>query len=763
MTKKFGETQARRPNQLNDEGLFHLRNSRDNALQAAREAVRDTTRLTRLITILNDPGPLAYILDRSLSTLSELFLADIVILLDPVGTGSFSPLSAIGLPENIIGIPFSDDANSFVRRLLHDGEPILSENVETDDKVIDKHLLDLGVKTIVWLPVNDNHSIRGALILARCRPEPFSYLDVGLLKTMAYRIGRTLIESQRGIQSDKIVQSSREINRYLDFQKITTEALHTFPEIVSADASALVLKSEDSNLYCAGQKGLFDDCFSTILKFAEHLLTCSSLKEGEPYIRDNISEELTSISLTCQNNPPVKAVLAVPLHSKNEIQGVLFAFRFSAIACNFISSQIASLYAEQLSAALENANLYQKVHRELNERKRLEKEQRQWERQQQQIQKANSLSSMAGGIAHHFNNQLGVVIGNLELALDDLPGNSEITENLFAAMKGALKAAEVSELMLTYLGQTYSSTTQLDITELCHKSMPLLQAAAPIGMQLKISAPAPAITANANANQIQQVLTNLVTNAYEACQEQQGVVEISVTSLSADDIPDKNRFPVEWYPQDSHYACIGVSDNGTGLATDDIDKIFDPFFSSKFAGRGLGLPVVLGVAKGHNGAIVVQTSAKGSNFTVYLPQSEEHFHKKEDSPNRHFSNLAGQTILLVEDEHLVRKVAASMLESLGFKVITAQDGDEAVEIFTKQQKNIDAVLCDLSMPRMDGWQTLKALRKMAPEIPVVLSSGHDEYSATLSGSNPLRDEIFLHKPYQKKELKHALSCALISP
>ena len=744
--------------QMGAEDLLQLRAARDVAVQAAREAVRDTTRLTRLLTILHDPGPLTHLLDRVLSTLSELFLADIVVLLDPVGTGSFSPLAAIGLPEDILQLPFSNEEGSYIKRLMQTGEPLCIENADADPK-IDFQLRDLGAETVLGLPVDGSHTARGVMILARCRPDPFVDADVALLRTMSYRIGRTLIEAQRSDQFEKIVKSGREIGRHLDLAAVTAEAVGMLPPLVRADASALMLSDPAGTLSCAAQTGLHPWCTAAVGRLAEHLITSSLLEEGEPYRTTDMGATLSQLSLTSLNLLPVRALLAIPIYRKDSIHGIVFALRFTAIGFNSGASQIAMIYAEQISAALENARLYQAVHNELAERKRLEEEQRKWERQQQQLQKAESLNRMAGAIAHHFNNMLGAVIGNLELAVMDLPPESPL-ELLNQALKASHRAAEVSSLMLTYLGQSVGKRELLDLSDLCRSSLPILQVGMGKDVVLETDVSSPGPTINANANQIQQVLRNLVTNAFESIGDAQGTIYLRIRTVSPADIPVAHRSPIDWQPGTDAFACIELQDSGSGMSAREIDQIFDPFFSTKFTGRGLGLPVVLGIVRAHQGLITVEsTRGQGSIFKVFFPLSSEQVPPRPCAAVKSPEMRPGGMVLLVDDEDMVRKMAATMLGRIGYRVIEARDGVEAVALFRQHQGGIGAVLCDLTMPRMDGWETLAALREIEPGVPIILASGYSE-AQVMQGEHPEPPQAFLHKPYQSADLRAALALAL---
>ncbi len=397
---------------------------------------------------------------------------------------------------------------------------------------------------------------------------------------------------------------------------------------------------------------------------------------------------------------------------------------------------------------------------DISERKRIEKENARLEEKNSQLQKAESLGVMAGAIAHHFNNQLGVVIGNLEMALEDLQTGLLPAEGLNNAMLAAHKAAEVSGQMLTYLGQGTDSRTPLDLSEVCRQRLPLLQAAAPKGIILHLDVPAAAPIINASAIQIQQLLTNLVTNAWEATHEEHGTIDLAVKTVSPEVISAAYRFPIGWQAENLAYGCLSVKDAGLGIVSDDIDKLFDPFFSSKFSGRGLGLSVVLGIVKGHGGVITVESEkGHGSTFRIFFPILAEGIAQQAPLATPSSITGTGGTVLLVEDEEMMRNVAETMLERLGCKVFSAQNGVEALEVFRNHADEINVVLSDLAMPRMDGWETLVALRLIDPELPVILTSGHDE-SEVIDAKRHELPQVFLHKPYRLGDLRDALTTAM---
>ena len=264
--------------------------------------------------------------------------------------------------------------------------------------------------------------------------------------------------------------------------------------------------------------------------------------------------------------------------------------------------------------------------RDITQRKKMEAQNR-------QLQKAESLRCMAGAIAHHFNNQLGAVMANLDLAMMDLSQGASAHAKIAAAMKSSHKAAEMSGLMLAYLGQSFDKHEPLDLSETCRQMLPKLQLLMSADVVLDADLPSPGPVIMANATQIQQLVTNLTTNALEAFGEGRGAIHLCVKTAFAEDIPTGHHFPLDWQPQNYAYASLEVTDAGCGIEEKDIEKLFDPFFSTKFAGRGMGLAVVLGIVRVHSGVVMVESEqGRGSTFRVFLPMSEEAIRQPNTAP-----------------------------------------------------------------------------------------------------------------------------------
>ena len=258
--------------------------------------------------------------------------------------------------------------------------------------------------------------------------------------------------------------------------------------------------------------------------------------------------------------------------------------------------------------------------RDITNRKQAEAERKRLADENRHLQKTESLRLLAGAIAHHFNNHLHSVMLGIELAMHETSGHAGSHKELGLTLQAARKAAELSKLMLTYLGQTATTLELLDFAAICHQGLAALRPGLPPSVTLKTDLPSPGPTIHAGANQIEMVLANLVTNAAEARGDAGGVIRVSLKTVAAAKIAAAHRFPVGAQPTAPVYACLKVADTGCGIKEQDFDKIFDPFFTSKFLGRGMGLAVVLGIVRAHNGIITVESEpGRGSVFRVFLP------------------------------------------------------------------------------------------------------------------------------------------------
>ena len=374
-------------------------------------------------------------------------------------------------------------------------------------------------------------------------------------------------------------------------------------------------------------------------------------------------------------------------------------------------------------------------------------------------QKLESLGVMAGGIAHDFNNLLQSILGNMELALLKLDADSESKKNISKAINSAMRAAHLTNLMLTYAGKGFVIKKDLNLNDLVRENVEMLKTAAStsVSLELSLSAELPCIIAG--EAQIQQVVMNLITNAAESIIGQQGHITITTGVLDCDqDYLSASLLDVK--PDPGRYVYLEVKDNGCGMSEETIKRLFDPFFTTKFAGRGLGMSAVMGIVKSHRGTLFVNSKpGAGTTFRVLFPVSETALPaqvKESIAPpvktcTSLESTLSG-VALVVDDEKSVLRTCAKMARLIGFNVITANDGIDAVAKYREHADEIDVVLMDLTMPNMDGLTAMGEIYRISPDIKVILASGfnEEELNERLTSKPP---SGFIRKPYSIKTLE----------
>ena len=367
-------------------------------------------------------------------------------------------------------------------------------------------------------------------------------------------------------------------------------------------------------------------------------------------------------------------------------------------------------------------------------------------------QKLESLGVLAGGIAHDFNNLLGSIITNSEFALMELPNQSPAYGVVETIKTVANRAAQIVRQMMAYAGEEGPVFQSVNLSQLVREMVQLLKVSISKGAILHVQLAENLPSVRANAAQIQQVVLNLVVNASEAIGDGEGVISLTVARCPA------GHRGAPAFAQDG---CVRleISDTGCGM-TDEIQaRIFDPFFSTKFAGRGLGLSVVQGIVRGHDGAInVASAPGGGSRFEVLLPCTCAPARDGNGLPVSAAAprgmSLAGN-VLVVEDEGPLRLAVSMMLRKRGLAVIEADNGRSAVELFRTNTPKIDVVLLDLTLPGLSGPDVLGELRRIQPAIQVIVTSAYSrEYVWKMLGGQPRCH--FIRKPYQLTELMDLL-------
>jgi two-component system CheB/CheR fusion protein len=387
------------------------------------------------------------------------------------------------------------------------------------------------------------------------------------------------------------------------------------------------------------------------------------------------------------------------------------------------------------------------------ERHRAEKER--LTRKLQETQRLESLGVLAGGIAHDFNNILTAILGFTELIEMLRPDDEPLRTYVEKIRLSSRRAADLCDQMLAYSGKGRFRVKRADLSALVRDSAPLLEAmvSKKSHVRYELAAGLPAI--DVDVTQLRQVLTNMVLNASEALAAGGGsiVVRTGVMHASAEYLKDAQ---VGGVPE-GRYVFLEICDDGIGMTPETQSRIFDPFFTTKFAGRGLGLAAVLGIVRGHHGALRLDSEpGKGSTFRFLLPVKGEPVTSLTAPSAAAGATRAGEgTVLVVDDEPDVRAVLRGILEQLGFQVEEASNGKEGLERLFAHLDEIDLVLLDLTMPELGGVDTFHAMRKLRPDLDIVLMSGYDEEESMRSLP---RDDLagFLRKPFVMSELTENL-------
>ena len=376
------------------------------------------------------------------------------------------------------------------------------------------------------------------------------------------------------------------------------------------------------------------------------------------------------------------------------------------------------------------------------------------ETQVRKAQKVESLGTLAGTVAHDFNNLLVAILGNADLGARRLRNGHDPEPCLSNIREAAQRAGTLCRQFLAYSGRERSVRVPQDLNEVVRRMTQLMQAAVSSRIELafRLSDDLPLI--DGDDSQLGQVVMNLITNAAEAIGPNHGRISIR-TKVAMIDSDQPGFLPRS--PPPGRHAVIEVSDNGRGMGPKTRSMAFDPFFTSKQNGHGLGLSAVLGIVRSHCGAIRVHsTLGKGTTFTVVFPLPRARKRTPVPATRQRRLTPGFGTVLVVDDERGVRQLACEVLREEGYRAVEADNGDLALRLLTEQGEAIRAVLLDVTMPRRDGLSTLRELRRNRPNLPVILSSGR---GIPIDGS---RDQHlrFLSKPYPIESLLLAVEDAI---
>jgi PAS domain S-box-containing protein len=388
---------------------------------------------------------------------------------------------------------------------------------------------------------------------------------------------------------------------------------------------------------------------------------------------------------------------------------------------------------------------------DITEQYNLEKEKFELERQLLQTQKLESIGVLTGGIAHNFNNLLMAIIGNLDLAMLRMIDMNTDISLLNNAMDGARRAADLTSKMLTYSGKGILNLHSINLNESITANYNLFRSSINSLIEIKFECDDNLPDIKADSDQINQILMNLIINSSEAIGDNPGLITIKSGIMNCNkEYLEKTKLDIVQAP--GKYIFIEVTDTGCGMNNEILERIFDPFYSTKFLGRGLGMPAVMGIIKVHKGAIIVDSIVdSGTTIRVLFPYQTEVIVDfpsviNDASTSNNAEIVQCDTILIADDDINIRNICKEILETIGYKTLIAENGSEAVELYKQNRNNVCCVLLDLTMPIMDGVEALREIRIINNNAVVILSSGYNESEALRRLKND-KPTGFIQKPY----------------
>ncbi len=406
-----------------------------------------------------------------------------------------------------------------------------------------------------------------------------------------------------------------------------------------------------------------------------------------------------------------------------------------------------------LYATLEMAIYKGKVEKE---RKQAEKDRAKLEDQLRQSQKMESIGTLAGGIAHEFNNILGIIVGNTELALNDVPEWNQARHNLGEVMKASLRARDVVKQILDFSRQRKQESKPIRITPVWEESLKLLRASIPTTVEILQNFSAHDDTIRGDTAQIRQILMNLCANAAHAMREKGGVLEVSLENI------ELNQDAPALHPDltAGNYVLLTVSDTGHGIAPEIVGRIFDPYFTTKKVGEGtgMGLSVALGIVSNHGGAIRVESGrGQGSTFQVFLPLLPEEANLESEVEAETIMPLlkGNERVLFVDDEKALTDLAERVLSHCGYHVTVRTSSVEALEAFRAEPDKFDLVVTDMTMPNMTGMDLSQELLRLRPDISIILCTGFSDM-VTEEKAKQMGIKAFVMKPVALRKIAQTI-------
>ncbi len=648
-------------------------------------------------------------------------------------------------------------------RALEEERAIAADDAQGDPRTseyLHGYLLPKGITSMLDAPIRARGKVVGVLCFEsvgrkrRWTPDELQFAssvaDIAAVKLETFELLKTREELQYRLSFEQLLLSvaNKFINAPIqNIRGTINEALRTLGQFVGVDRVYTYRFDPDgqtisnTNEWCA--PGIDHKIHERQrLPVTSFPYTIAKIRRGETVFIpdfDSLPKE-AEIDKRYFNYFGVVSLVWVPLMEEGKPFG--FAGFTSATGKKAWTPESVALL-KLVGATL--VNMYARE-RASQERERAVEERYEMEQRMQQAQKLESLGMLAGGIAHDFNNLLMGMLGNAALLLLELPKESRARDRLEQIKRTAERAAELTNQLLAYAGKGSFATAPVNLGEVIEELIEMLGPMISPRARVSLALSTRLAPLEGDATHLRQVLMNLITNASDALGENSG--EITIKTGSRYFSEEELRRGQTGAPLPAgNYVFVEVADTGCGIAPENLQRMFDPFFTTKSTGRGLGLAAVHGIIRGHRGTVLVESElGRGTTFRVLFPEPERVPGTAPVEERTETDLPITGAMLVIDDEELSRAVIEEMLQQLGCDVLTAASGEEGIEIAKARSEAICGVLLDMTMPGLDGIETLETLQKVLPDVPVFFMSGYSEKDAmaNFTGSGVAG---FLQKPF----------------
>ena len=568
---------------------------------------------------------------------------------------------------------------------------------------------------------------------------------------MALREQRSMLDIYRTLGREKLeaaIEMGSIVNSTLNFVEVLAIIMEHVNRLTGSVASTLMLRDSKSDelVFSVPTGPKANNLMDIRIPPGEGIAGWVAKNEKPLLIPDAEKDPRFYPGIDKISGLKTKSILCVPLKAKSKLIGVLEVInKKNGTQFTEEDSLLLSIFSGQAAMAIENARLYEELKAQYDEERLLQ-------RRVTESEKLKALGQMASGVAHDFNNILSAIMGYAEIALFDLPEKNESKRSIEQVLAASHRAKDLVKQILAFSRQSDLEPRPIKISPIVNEALKLLRASIPATIEIKQNIQMESGMLLGDPTQIHRVLMNLCTNAHHALGEKGGVIEVSLTQ---EELGEKD-VSIHLNLKPGHYMKLSVRDNGQGIDQDALERLFEPYFTTKDKGMGtgMGLAVVHGIVTGLGGAVAVKSEpGKGSCFDVILPRMDLEIESAEES----FEPIStgNEHILFVDDEEALAELGKGMLERLGYHVECRTSPLDALEAFRANPHKFNIVITDMTMPNMTGDDLSKELLRIRPDIPIILCTGFSA-SITEKKAKAIGIREFALKPYVMRDLSKTI-------